>query len=311
MGDAVWGWASFRAPRRRASSWVPSAPFEASGERLVLQFSRRVCIFDILARCNEGTESKCTMAAGETAQHYDDTIIEIGRQGTLQALSHEVADRPAEEKVETSGFKIRLANTEGRRSKASYLIKRQFAWRGYQVGSLAEVPANRITLAAFSKDELPVATITVGVDSPAGLSVESVYPEEVQALRATGRRLGEFTRLAVDSMVKSRSVLAAIFHIAYIYAYRIRDCTDLVIEVNPRHVRFYEAMLGFIRCGEQRVDPRVNAPAVLLRLELGHAEAEIARYGGHAELANDLRVLYPLFFSPAEEQGIEGRLRSR
>jgi hypothetical protein len=225
-------------------------------------------------------------------------------------LSLEVGSGAEQEQVETSRFKIRLANTEGRRSKASYLIKRQFAWRGYQVGSLGDAPANRITLAAFSNDELPVATITVGVDSPAGLSVEAVYPDEVQALRATGSRLGEFTKLAVDSMVKSRSVIAAIFHIAYIYAYRIRDCTDLVIEVNPRHVRFYEAMLGFARCGEQRVDPRVNAPAVLLRLELAHAEAEIARYGGHAELANSVRALYPLFFSPAEEQGIERRLRA-
>ena len=250
------------------------------------------------------------MAAGETAQRHDDTIIEIGRHRKLRALSHELPDRPVGEKVETSGFKIRLANTEGRRSKASFLIKRQFAWRGYQVGPLGEVPANRITLAAFSNDEQPVATITVGVDSPAGLAVEAVYPEEVAALRQAGKRLGEFTKLAVDSMVRSRSVLAAIFHIAYIYAYRIRDCSDLVIEVNPRHVRFYEAMLGFTRYGEQRLDPRVNAPAVLMRLDLVYGEAQIAKYGGHAELADEVRALYPLFFSPAEEHGIEGRLRA-
>ena len=250
------------------------------------------------------------MVPGQSPEGHNDTIIEVARSRKLRDLSLEVADRAGQETVETSGFKIRLANTEGRRSKASFLIKRQFAWRGYQVGSLSDVPANRITLAAFANDEQPVATITVGVDSPAGLTVEAVYPDEVMALRATGKRLGEFTKLAVDSMVRSRSVLAAIFHIAYIYAYRIRDCTDLVIEVNPRHVRFYEAMLGFSRYGEQRMDPRVNAPAVLLRLALSHAEAEIARYGGHAELADEVRALYPLFFSPAEEQGIEGRLRA-
>lgn len=248
--------------------------------------------------------------AGESSHRSEDTIVEIGRSPALRALSLEPTDRSAAGAVETSRFKIRLANTEGRRSKASYLIRRQFAWRGYQVGSLSDVPANRITLAAFGQDEQPVATITVGVDSPAGLSVEAVYPDEIQALRAAGRRLGEFTKLAVDSVVKSRSVLAAIFHIAYIYAYRIRDCTDLVIEVNPRHVRFYEGMLGFVRYGEQRIDPRVEAPAVLLRLELAYGEGEIARYGGHSELADQVKALYPLFFSPAEEQGIEGRLRA-
>jgi len=252
------------------------------------------------------------MAVGQSAQPHEDTIIEIGRSRKLRALSLDVADRVGQETVETSGFKIRLANTEGRRSKASFLIKRQFAWRGYHVGAgaLSEVPANRITLAAFSNDEQPVATITVGVDSPAGLGVEAVYPLEIQALRASGKRLGEFTKLAVDSIVRSRSVLAAIFHIAYIYAYRIRDCTDLVIEVNPRHVRFYEAMLGFSRYGEQRLDPRVGAPAVLLRLDLAWGEVQIARYGGHAELADEVRALYPLFFSLAEEKGIEGRLRA-
>ena len=69
-------------------------------------------------------------------------------------------------------------------------------------------------------------------------------------------------------------------------------------------------MLGFDRCGEARIDPRVAAPAVLLRLQLAQSEAEIARLGGHAELADRERVLYPLFFSPEEERGIETRLRS-
>jgi hypothetical protein len=43
---------------------------------------------------------------------------------------------------------------------------------------------------------------------------------------------------------------------------------------------------------------------------LAYAEAEIARWGGHLELASETRSLYPLFFSSAEEQGIEGRLRT-
>jgi hypothetical protein len=248
------------------------------------------------------------MPAGDSPRSHTDTIIEIARAPKLRSLSVEHAEHLEGVPVESSQFKIRLANTEGRRSKASFLIRRQFAWRGYSVGSLSDVSANRITLAAFGADELPVATITVGVDSAAGLAVEAVYPAEVKALRDAGSRLGEFTKLAVDSMVRSRSVLAAIFHIAYIYAYRIRGCTDLVIEVNPRHVRFYEAMLGFTKYGEQRMDPRVSAPAVLLRLSLAHAEARIARFGGHAELADEVRELYPLFFSLEEERGIEGRL---
>ena len=238
-----------------------------------------------------------------------DTIISIPRSPKLQSLLHEPQELPSHEPVLDTQFKIRLANTEGRRSKASYLIKRQYAWRGYQASGLSGSLANRITLAAFDSEQT-IATITVAVDSPSGLAVEALYPEEVRELRAAGSRLCEFTTLAVDNMVRSKAVLAAIFHIAYIYAHRIRGCTDLLIEVNPRHVRFYQSMLGFVKRGEERIDPRVDAPAFLLGLVLSRAEAEIARLGGHAELADQTRLLYPLFFSAKEEQGIEGRLRT-
>jgi hypothetical protein len=238
-----------------------------------------------------------------------DTIISIPQSQPLHPLLHEPGELSSGERIQDAQFKIRLANTEGRRSKASYLIKRRYAWRGYEASALSGTAANRITLAAFNDQNL-VATITVGVDCEVGLGIEDLYPDEVKALRQTGSKLCEFTKLAVDNMVRSRAVLAAIFHIAYIYGHRIRQCTDLLIEVNPRHVKFYEAMLGFKKYGQERIDPRVNAPALLLRLELSYAETEIARLGGQAALADQTRLLYPLFFSAQEEQGIEGRLRS-
>ena len=238
-----------------------------------------------------------------------DTIISIRRSRKLQTLVHDLGESPAGESTQNNEIKIRLANTGGLRSKASYLIRTRYAWRGYKVSGFSSNRANRITVAAFDADR-PIATITVGVDSSAGLAVESLYPAEVKTLRASGCSLCEFTKLAVDNMVRSKAVLAAIFHLAYIYAHRMRQCTDLLIEVNPRHVKFYETMLGFTIYGEERVDPRVNAPALLLRLDLSHAKAEIARLGGHAELASEIRLLYPYFFSPQEEKGIEGRLRA-
>jgi hypothetical protein len=252
---------------------------------------------------------KPTMRMGHAAAESGDTIISIPRSQPLRPLLHEPGELPGGERIQDAQFKIRLANTEGRRSKASYLIKRRYAWRGYQASALTGSAANRITLAAFSGEQ-PVATITVGVDCEVGLGIEDLYPEEVKALRRAGCTLCEFTKLAVDNMIRSKPVLAAIFHIAYIYGHRIRQCTDLLIEVNPRHVKFYEAMLGFKKCGQERMDPRVNAPALLLKLELSYAETEIARWGGRAELVEQTRLLYPYFFSAQEEQGIEGRLRS-
>ena len=84
--------------------------------------------------------------------------------------------------------------------------------------------------------------------------------------------------------------------------------TDLVIEVNPRHVKYYQRMLGFKAIAQPRMDTRVQAEATLLHLDLSHAEREIARYGGKG-LITATRSLYPFFFAPAEEPGIESRLR--
>ena len=74
-----------------------------------------------------------------------------------------------------------------------------------------------------------------------------------------------FIKLAIDPGVKSKAVLASLFHVAFIYARDLHGCSDIFIEVNPRHRRFYEAMLDFVVECESRPNPRVDAPAVLLR----------------------------------------------
>ena len=47
---------------------------------------------------------------------------------------------------------------------------------------------------------------------------------------------------------------------------------------------FYERMLGFRVFGSTRADPRVQAPATLLHLDLRHAETQIAKFGGGPSL---------------------------
>jgi len=207
-------------------------------------------------------------------------------------------------------FKVRLANTEARRESASYLIERRYAWRGYSVDDDVQEMPSRITIAAHDTDGI-VGTVTVGLDSEeGGLFIDGLYAEEANRLRMQGRRIAEFTKLAVDNNSHSKPLLAALFHIAYICARRIHHCTDLLIELNPRHVAFYRRMLGFEPFGEMRGDPRVGAPALLLRMCLERGQQEIARLGGKVELAATTRSLYPYFFAPREELMIERRLRA-
>src|SRR5213076_1695759 len=64
----------------------------------------------------------------------------------------------------------------------------------------------------------------------------------------------------------TKRVLAGLFHTAYLYASKLCGYTHAVIEVNPRHVAFYGKELGFNPIGTERLNTRVNAPAVLLAL---------------------------------------------
>ena len=221
------------------------------------------------------------------------------------------ATEPLVDAVAPHGFKIRPADSWGERSSASLLINRLYSGRGYKCTSLAEEASpNQVTLVATDHESV-VGTVTVGFDSDEGLLVDELFPDQVNALRDSGRNLCEFTKLAMDGIVRSQRVLAALFHVAFIHAHLIRGCDSLLIEVNPRHTRYYEAKLGFKVLGPKRLNLRVNAPAVLLALDLWHAHEQIVRFGGHPELSATEKSLYPFGFSASEEAGIVGRLGNR
>jgi hypothetical protein len=229
---------------------------------------------------------------------------------SLLAFPYESSE-PLIDGVGERGFKIRAARSWGERSSASMLINRLYASRGYRNNPLAarEDP-NQLTLVANDHDAV-VGTLTVSFDSDDGLLADDLFADEVNALRDSGRQVCEFTKLAMDGLVRSQRVLAAMFHVAFIHAHRIRGCDNLLVEVNPRHVRYYETKLGFEVAGPQRLNRRVNAPAVLLSLDLWHAQQQICRFGGRPELSAVEKSLYPYAFSVPEEAGIVGRLRSQ
>jgi hypothetical protein len=255
--------------------------------------------------------------AFDTTHHTDAsytgprTIAAVPQRPTLRSICLQEGDTlPTLVGTSQKLFKIRLADSGGHLSSTSYLLKRRYAWRGYEVEGIDKQSPNRIALSACDHEERVVATISVGLDSSAGLFVDALYRDEVERVRAGERRVCEFTKLAIDETVRSKPVLASLFHIAFIYARRINRCTDLFIELNPRHVSFYKRMLGFDEWGSPRFDPRVGAPAVLMRLDLDYAEQQIQALGGQPDLGATKRSLYPYFFSAREEIAIVHRLRA-
>ncbi|MHB9102497.1 MAG: N-acyl amino acid synthase FeeM domain-containing protein [Sulfuricella sp.] len=239
---------------------------------------------------------------------WDKTIITFS-PNWLKDLALPAAQDVAnlqDDKAEQQVFKVRLANNEDRRKAASLLIQKMYDWRGYDTDALSHDP-NKITLAAYLEDKV-AGTMSLGIDSPQGLVVDQLYKQEADQLRAEGRKLCDITRLAVDHDIKSKSVLAALFHMSFIYGHNIHHATDFLIEVNPRHVLFYQRMMGFEPFGEEKTCPRVNAPAVLMRLDATYADEQIIRYGGMGATAAGVKSIYPYFFSHDDELGITQRL---
>ena len=213
---------------------------------------------------------------------------------------------PAPEGVEvgTQSLSIRAAGSTSQRDAASLLINKRYAWRGYQCNGVPDhQTADCVTLIA-SEHEAAVATMTIGFDGPQGILADDLFADITDKARNEGREICEFTKLAIESDTKSMQVLASMVHVSMILARRLRGADELFIEVNPRHVRYYQRMLGFKVVGPERLNLRVNAPAVLLSLDLAWSLEQIAKFGGKGDLAVGEKTLYPYFYSVEEENRI-------
>jgi N-acyl amino acid synthase FeeM len=203
-------------------------------------------------------------------------------------------------------FRIRVARTRDTSDQAGGLVRKRYASRGYLVPGAKPDP-NLFTFVAYNSGDL-VGTVSLRLDSSRGLSADELYKAEVNTLRSGTTRICEFTRLAIDVNAGSKWVLAGLFHTAYLFAHRVSGRDAAVIEVNPRHVVFYERALAFQRIGPERISPRVNAPAVLLCVRFHDIAEGLAKFASKPQLAGSTRSLFPYGFSAKDEEGILARL---
>ena len=160
------------------------------------------------------------------------------------------------------------------------------------------------TLLAEDGAGTAVGTLSLVFDSERGLPCDEIYWLETGRLRAEGRRMAEVTRLALrKDMPDSRRVLLRLFNLIYIYARRVRGYTDFVIEVHPRHLKYYERAMCFEKLGDEAECSRVGgAPAVLGRVDL--------RMPDHKERWAAGRTLFPDFWPQPQERFLAEALAS-
>jgi len=173
-----------------------------------------------------------------------------------------------------------IAITEHEHRVSDTLVSDRYSWRGYGAAprEAASAEQREVTLLAWSADDA-VGTMTMGFDDGAGLLADRTYARQLDALRAKGRTVCEFTRFAVSSAADSKATISGLFDLSYVLGRKMLGVSDVVVEVNPRHVGFYRRAFGFEPISDVRTCERVNAPAVLLRLDVSRLEGRMRGVG--------------------------------
>ena len=113
------------------------------------------------------------------------------------------------------------------------------------------------------------AALPVAIEFTIAADAADLAAAEALVVRRQGRRLVEYTRFAIDRERALPDDLAPqLMRRALLLGHVALGATDCVIEVNPRHARYYRREFGFRECGPERTCERVGAPARLLHLDM-------------------------------------------
>lgn len=234
--------------------------------------------------------------------HPDSPSFNYSRTQPLPSQQYQIPANPSNYPDHTerdcllqrNGYSIHLVNSFKQRIKASTLIKRMYASRGYSTesNSVFSHAPNQLTFLA-SIGDIVAGTLTLKIDSEEGLLADELYQSEIDYFRKKGKRVCELSKLVLDPQHGSKEMIAVLFQFAYIYARNLYQATDFFCEVNPRHATPQRRMFGFQQIGEEKTCPRVNAPAVLLHLEHKFIKKQINSLAGTCDTNTTSRSLYP------------------
>lgn len=259
------------------------------------------------------------------ASNKDDTktrrIFVKNRETGVSLALKQILKENIEQKKPSSEYSIQLATDSKTRRAAYHLAYQVYQEKGYTLTNEKQLLINAYdhdddtAVLAVMHNNKVIGTATMVFNHNKHASpVETIFADEIQALRNRGEKIVEISRLAISSEHRNSAevMLLLINHIA-IYTDCIKQYSCLCIEVNPRHKTFYKAMLCFEEIGSERPSPFVkDAPAVLLYLPLNRYRQEFIRNLDRQNQKPTNRrekFLSSWFVDPEQEQNIANKLK--
>lgn len=169
---------------------------------------------------------------------------------------------------------IKIASTRSEREAAFRLVYQRYLMSGLCTANPHQMritphhllPTTTVFVAIYQGEV--IFTVSLIGDGELGVPMESVFPKEIQALRARGVRFGEISCLADRrrSLVRFLPLFVQVTHLMFQFATQSSDY-EFVIAVHPKHGRFYERFFGFRPMGDVRPYQSVqNNPAAAYSL---------------------------------------------
>jgi hypothetical protein len=126
--------------------------------------------------------------------------------------------------------------------------------------------------------ETLVGTMTVTLDSPAGLPLDHDYPAPLERLRARGATMVEFGALAVVRKCWHTGVTTLLNIAAHWFSWEVLRASHCVMGIHPKAAPFYDAVYDFVVLGAPRPHAELAAPVQGMVHELAGLRRHLVRH---------------------------------
>lgn len=171
-------------------------------------------------------------------------------------------------------YTVSIARTVDEYEDAFRLVRIGYVYQGYLPMRSPElriydqhVLPESVVLVAKHRGDV-VGTMTLTLDSPAGLPLDKDYPEELAELRRGGEKLVEYGALTVLRPHQKSGVTVLMNMAATWLSHNLLGAERVVIGINPKAIAWYRAAMTFSTFTAPRNHADLEAPVVGMTQDL-------------------------------------------